>query len=58
MVAFHQDGEHQGGVIGPRGLPKMALSACFGMSAATSAAEGEVNVANGPNPSFMTPSPT
>ena len=25
MVAFHQDGEHQSGVIGPRGLPKAVV---------------------------------
>jgi len=25
MVAFHQNGEHQSGVIGPRGLPKAAV---------------------------------
>ena len=25
MVAFHQDGEHQSGVIGPRGLPKSVV---------------------------------
>jgi hypothetical protein len=25
MVAFHQDGEHQSGVIGPRGLPKSVI---------------------------------
>jgi hypothetical protein len=25
MVAFHQDGEHQSGVIGPRGLPKPVI---------------------------------
>ena len=26
MVAIHQDGQHQSGVIGPRSLPKCVMS--------------------------------
>jgi hypothetical protein len=42
MVAFHQDGEHQSGVIGPRGLPKSVVGPFMGIELARAAQLGEM----------------